>query len=192
VCPIFLDEWRYCHFSGACAKLIIATPIYLNREQQHHADDRRIMAGGGDDGNATDGEPTMRFNDTAPVQPSAGGQPLWLARLAQNATLEATVLKRPVEGRADILSVIKHAVSLYEFQHHSYKGEVGNGLYMESYRSRIQGVPIETLLVAHMNEAGEADSVVISHRPLDAAMLFSKLMRERVDERFRELYLDGP
>ncbi|RKT13986.1 hypothetical protein B0G69_7206 [Paraburkholderia sp. RAU2J] len=134
----------------------------------------------------------MKFNDTAPVLAPAGGLPFWLARLSENATLEATVLKRPVEGRADILAVIKHAVSLYEFQHHSYKGEIGEGLYMESYRSQIQGVPIETLLVAHLNERGDADSVVINHRPLNAAMLFSKLMWERVDERFRELYLSGP
>ena len=134
----------------------------------------------------------MKFNDTAPVLAPAGGPPLWLARLAENATLEATVLKRPVEGRADILAVIKHAVSLYEFQHHSYKGEIGNGLYLESYRSQIQGVPIETVLVAHLNQQGETDSVVINHRPLNAALLFSKRMGELVDERFRDRYLTGP
>ena len=134
----------------------------------------------------------MKFNDTAPVLAPAGGPPLWLARLAENATLEATVLKRPIEGRADILSVIKHAISLYEFQHHSYKGEISNGLYMESYRSQIQGVPIETVVVAHLNEQGETDSVVINHRPLNAALLFSKRMWERVDERFRDCYLTGP
>jgi hypothetical protein len=134
----------------------------------------------------------MKFNDTAPVLAPAGGAPLWLAKLAENATLEATVLKRPVEGRADILSVIKHAVTLYEFQHHTYKGEIGNGLYLESYRSQIQGMPIETVVVAHLNEQGEADSVVINHRPLQAAQLFSNLMWERVDERFRDLYLTGP
>jgi hypothetical protein len=140
----------------------------------------------------TNGEFNMKFNDTAPVLAPADGPPRWLARLAEHATLEATVLKRPVEGRADILSVIRHAASLYEFQHHSYKGETGNGLYMESYRAQIQGVPIETLLVAHLNEAGETDAVVINHRPLNAAMLFSRLMWERVDERFRDLYLSGP
>jgi len=134
----------------------------------------------------------MKFNDTAPVLAPAGGPPLWLATLAENATLEATVLKRPIEGRADILSVIKHAVSLYEFQHHSYKGEIGGGLYMESYRSQIHGMPIETVVVAHMNEEGETDSVVINHRPLNAALLFSRLMWERVDERFRDCYLTGP
>ena len=134
----------------------------------------------------------MKFNDTAPVMAPAGGPPLWLTSLAENATLEATVLKRPIEGRADILSVLKHAISLYEFQHHRYKGVMEDGLYMESYRSRIQGVPIETVVVAHMNEQGETDAVVINHRPLNAALLFSKRMWERVDERFRDCYLTGP
>ncbi|MGU7842349.1 hypothetical protein ACV22V_23075 [Burkholderia sp. AW33-5] len=134
----------------------------------------------------------MKFNDTAAVMKPADGPPRWLANLAENATLEATVLKRPIEGRADILSVIKHAVSLYEFQQHAYKGMVGDGLYLESYRSRIHGVPIETVVVAHMNERGETDAVVINHRPLGAALLFSQLMRERVDERFRACYLSEP
>jgi hypothetical protein len=131
----------------------------------------------------------MKFNDTAPVLAPAGGPPLWLAKLAENATLEATVLKRPVEGRANILAIIKHAVPLYEFQHHSYKAEIAGNLYMESYRSQIQGVPIEALVVAHLNEQGEADAVIINHRPLAAVLLFSKLMGERVDERFRDLYV---
>jgi hypothetical protein len=133
----------------------------------------------------------MKFNDTAPALAPAGGPPLWLAKLAENATLEATVLKRPVEGRADILAVIKHAVTLYEFQHHTYRGTIGKDLYIESYRSQIQGVPIETFLVAHLNEHGEADSVVINHRPLKAALLFSNLLWERVDERFRDRYLSA-
>ncbi|MEX3964029.1 hypothetical protein AB4Y42_17740 [Paraburkholderia sp. EG286B] len=134
----------------------------------------------------------MKFNDTAPVLAPENTPPLWLAKLAENATLEATVLKRPIEGRADILAVIRHAVSLYAFQHHSYKGKIGNSLYLESYRSQIQGQPIETVVVAHLNQNGETDSVVINHRPLEAALLFSALMWERVDERFRDHYLSGP
>ncbi|MDR6393331.1 hypothetical protein [Paraburkholderia phenoliruptrix] len=138
------------------------------------------------------GAHTMKFNDTHPVMTPADSPPLWLASLSETATLEATVLKRPIEGRADILSVIKHAVSLYEFQQHSYKGMIGDGLYMESYRSQIEGVPIETVVLAHRDERGATDSVVINHRPLNAVLLFSKLMWERVDERFRDCYLTGP
>ena len=36
----------------------------------------------------------MKFNDTAPVLAPAGGPPLWLARLAESATLEAALTAR--------------------------------------------------------------------------------------------------
>ena len=56
------------------------------------------------------------------------------------------MLKRPVEGRTDILAVIKHAVALStSFSITATRARsVTFRIYMESYRSRIQGVPIET------------------------------------------------
>ncbi|MDB5556249.1 MAG: hypothetical protein JWL86_6233 [Rhizobium sp.] len=134
----------------------------------------------------------MKFNDTAAVLAPAGGPPPWLGKLAEDATLEATVLKRPIEGRADILAVLKHAIPLYEFQDFTYKGELSGDFFMESYRSKIRGVPVECLVLVHMNAQGEADSLVINHRPLEAALLFSKLMWEQVGNRFGDLYLTGP
>ena len=43
-----------------------------------------------------------------------------------------------------------------------------------------------------MNAAGEADSILINHHPLEAALLFSRLMWERVGDRYGDLYLTGP
>jgi hypothetical protein len=37
------------------------------------------------------------------------------------------------------------------------------------------------------NAKGEADSLVIDHRPLDAALLFSRLMCEKLGDRFGDL-----
>jgi hypothetical protein len=37
------------------------------------------------------------------------------------------------------------------------------------------------------NAKGEADSLVIDHRPLDAALLFSRLMCEKLGDRFSDL-----
>ncbi|WP_185970348.1 MULTISPECIES: hypothetical protein [unclassified Mesorhizobium] len=36
----------------------------------------------------------MKFNDAGPLLPKHSGPPPWLARLAEDATLEATVLRR--------------------------------------------------------------------------------------------------
>ena len=134
----------------------------------------------------------MKFNDTAPVLPKPAGPPLWLAKLAEDATLEATVLKRPVEGRTAILALLKEAVRLYEFQNFTYRGEIGSAFFVESYRASIRGVPVECAVWAHFNEVGEADSILINHHPLEAALLFSRLMWEQVGDRYGDLYLTGP
>jgi hypothetical protein len=87
------------------------------------------------------GLPQMKFNDTAPILPAASGPPPWLlAKLAENATMEAAVLKRPVEGKANILALPKHAIPLYEFQHFTYRSDFGSDFFMESYRSQVRGV----------------------------------------------------
>jgi len=134
----------------------------------------------------------MRFNDTAPLLPKPDGPPPWLAKLAENATLEATVLRRPVEGKANILALLKQAMPLYDFQHFTYRDDFGTAFFMESYRAEIRSVPIECSVLVHMNAQGKADSILINHRPLDAALLFSRLMWEQVEDGFRDLYLTGP
>ncbi|CDG81401.1 hypothetical protein [Janthinobacterium agaricidamnosum] len=132
----------------------------------------------------------MKFNDTAPVLPPAGGPPPWLARLADDATMEATVLRRPVEGKDNIVGLLKLAIPLYEFQHFTYRDDFGDNFFMESYRSQIRGVPIECSVLVHMNAAGQADSLLINHRPLDAALLFSRLMAQQAADRYgQDLFL---
>jgi hypothetical protein len=63
---------------------------------------------------------------------------------------------------------------------------------MESYRAAVHGVAIECSVLVHWNAVGEADSILISHRPLDAALLFSRLMWDQVGDSFGDLYLTGP
>ena len=134
----------------------------------------------------------MKFNDTAPRLPKPDGPPLWLAKLAEDATLEATVLKRPVEGKTNILALLKQAIPLYDFQDFTYRGDFGADFFMESYRAAVRGVPIECTVLVHMNAQGEADAILVNHRPLDAALLFSRLMWGQVGDGFGDLYLTGP
>jgi hypothetical protein len=134
----------------------------------------------------------MRFNDTAPTLPPVSGPPPWLDKLADDATMEAAVLNRPVEGKANIQALLKHAIPLYEYQNFTYRGDFGEEFFMESYRSQIRGVPIECSVLVHMNSAGQADSLVINHRPLRAALLFSYLMWQQVGDRYgKDLFLNG-
>jgi hypothetical protein len=133
----------------------------------------------------------MKFTDTSPTLPRPSGPPPWLEKIAQDATLEGAVLKHAVHGKDDILAIISHARTLYEFQDYTYYGNVGSNFFLESYRSSINGVPVDCSILVHLNDAGEADSLLIHHYPLDATLEFSRLMGEKFADRFPNLYLSA-
>jgi hypothetical protein len=131
----------------------------------------------------------MKFTDTAPTLEHPDGPPPWLGKLAQDATLEGAVLKRAVHGKENILTLISYARTLYEFQEYTYYGNWNDKVFVEAYRSRINGVPVECLIVAHLNDEGEADSILLHHYPLRATLEFSRLMWEKFGDQFGDLYL---
>jgi hypothetical protein len=133
----------------------------------------------------------MKFTETAPVLPRPDGPPPWIAKLAKDATLEGVVLKQAVHGKDNILQLISHARTLYEFQDYTYYGNWGSEFFMESFRSRVNGVPVECSLLVHFNGAGEADSVLVNHYPLGGALEYSRLMGQKFGNRFGELYLSA-
>jgi hypothetical protein len=133
----------------------------------------------------------MKFTDTAQTLPRPSGPPPWLGKIARDATLEGAVLKRPVHGKDNILALISHARTLYEFQDYTYYGYWGTEFFIESYRASINGVPVECSVIVHMNEGGEADSLLIHHYPLEATLEFSRLMGEKFGDQFADLYLSA-
>jgi hypothetical protein len=133
----------------------------------------------------------MKFTATYPALPRPSGPPPWLGKIAQDATLEGAVLRHAVHGKDDILAIISHARTLYEFQEYNYYDNVGADFFLESYRSSINGVPVDCSILVHWNDAGEADSILIHHYPLDATLEFSRLMGEKFKGRFPNLYLSA-
>ena len=133
----------------------------------------------------------MKFTDTAPTPPRPSGPPPWLGKIAQDATLEGAVLKRAIHGKDNILALVSHARTLYEFQDYTYYGHWGSEFFMESYRASINGVPVECSVIVHINDAGEADSLLIHHYPLEATLEFSRLMGEKFSDQFADLYLNA-
>lgn len=131
----------------------------------------------------------MKFTDSSPKLPRPDGPPPWLGKLAQDVTLEGAVLKRAVHGKDDVLALLSHARTLYEFQDYSYFGNLGSSLFVESYKSSINGVSVDCFIVVNMNDADEADSILIHHYPLEATLEFSRLMWEKFGDRFGDLYL---
>jgi len=105
-------------------------------------------------------------------------RPDWLDNLADDATIEGSVMNGIAEGPEAIRTIIGFARTLYEYQEFNYVGPYGDRGFIEDYTSMVQGEPIGAVVVIRYNEAGQAAWIVTNHRPLSAVLLWSKLMGE--------------
>ncbi|MEU4149130.1 hypothetical protein [Streptomyces sp. NPDC026659] len=102
--------------------------------------------------------------------------PAWLGNLAEDATMEASVLNGIVEGAEAIRTILSFARTLYDFQDFNYVGAYGENGFVEDYSSIVHGRPIGSVVTVRFNDAGQAQHIVISHRPLGSVLLWSQLM----------------
>jgi hypothetical protein len=119
---------------------------------------------------AGSGDPARRRTDYYPE---------WLDNLADDVTVEGSVLNGVVQGATAVKALLSAARTLYEYQEFSYAGPYGEHGFVEDYTSRVQGQPIGSVVTVTFNPAGQAQHIVVSHRPLTAVLLFSRLMAEK-------------
>ena len=105
-------------------------------------------------------------------------RPEWLDNLADNVTIEGSVLNGVAEGPDAIRSILGHARTLYEYQEFNYIGPYGDAGFVEDYTSLVHGEPIGSVVVIRFNEAGQTARIVVNHRPLRSVLLWSQLMGE--------------
>lgn len=108
--------------------------------------------------------------------------PSWLDRLADDVTMEGSVLNGVVEGAEAVRTLLGYARTLYEYQDFVFVGPYGPGGLIEDYSSRVRGEPIANIAIVRDNELGQAQHLIISHRPLPAVLLFSRLMGEHFQD----------
>ncbi|MFK3979151.1 hypothetical protein ACI2K4_02105 [Micromonospora sp. NPDC050397] len=106
-------------------------------------------------------------------------QPTWIKDLADDVTMEGAVLNGIVHGAEAVRTLLAYARSLYEYQEFVYVGEYGENGFVEDYSSRIQGQPVANIAVVYRNDRGQAQHLVMNHRPLPAVLLIGRLMAER-------------
>jgi hypothetical protein len=105
-------------------------------------------------------------------------RPAWLANLADDVTMEGSVLTGIAEGPEAIRAILGHARTLYEYQEFVYLGPYGDHGFVEDYTSVVHGEPIGSVVVIRFNDAGQTARIVVNHRPLHAVLLWSQLMGE--------------
>jgi hypothetical protein len=104
--------------------------------------------------------------------------PPWLAELADDVTMEASVMTGIVTGADAVREILGFARTLYDYQEFVYAGDYGESGFAEDYVSRVHGKPIGSVVLVRRNEAGQTQHIVINHRPLGAVLLWSQLMGE--------------
>jgi hypothetical protein len=106
--------------------------------------------------------------------------PAWVKNIADDATVEGSMLNGAVQGADAVRSIVLTIRSMYEHQEFKFAGPCGENGFLEHYVAKVKnGEPIGCVVLVTRNAAGQTQSVVASYRPLDALLLFARLLREK-------------
>ena len=105
--------------------------------------------------------------------------PAWLDNLAEDATVEGSMLDGIVQGAEAVRSVVLTIRSLYDRQEHKFAGPYSDNGFLEDYVAEVRGEPIGCVVLVTRNAAGQTQHVVASYRPRSSLLLFSRLLGEK-------------
>ncbi|MEV4262527.1 hypothetical protein [Kribbella sp. NPDC049584] len=129
------------------------------------------------------GDPSGRFADYRPD---------WVGKMADDVTLEGSILDGAVKGRDAVRAVIGGARELYDRQDFNYAGPWGDSSFIEDYTAEVQGKPVGAVHLITFNDDGQVQHIVVNYRPLSSVMFFSRLLREKfAGTPYAEYYLAG-
>lgn len=116
------------------------------------------------------GDPAGRFESYYPT---------WVESLADDVTLEGSMLDGAVQGADAVRTLIGGARLLYDRQDFNFVGPWGDNGFIEDYTAEVHGEPLGAVHLITFNSEGKAQSIVANYRPLSSVMLFSRLLRKK-------------
>jgi hypothetical protein len=114
--------------------------------------------------------------------------PKWLKDVADDATLEGSMLDGAVIGPAGLRSVVLKIKSMYGRQEFLSVGPYGDNGWIEDYAAEVDGVPIGCVVLVKFNEAGQTQHVYASYRPRTSIVHFAHLLAEEFAGTPTEMY----
>ena len=114
--------------------------------------------------------PARRFTDYYPA---------WLDNLADDVTVEGSMLDGVVQGPEAVRAVVATIRSLYEYQEFNFAGPYREKDWVEDYIAQVSGQPIGCVVLVTRNAAGQTKHIVASYRPRSSLLLFSRLLGEK-------------
>ena len=104
--------------------------------------------------------------------------PVWLNNLADDVTVEGSLMNGFVQGPEAVSAIVKCIRKIYERQEFSFAGPFGENFFFENYTGWVQGEPIDCIVMVIRNGAGQAQHIAASYRPLNTVLLLSGLVGE--------------
>ena len=105
--------------------------------------------------------------------------PAWVENMADDATVEGSMLDGAVQGGEAVRSVVLTIRSMYERQEFKFAGPYGDNGFLEDYVAKVNGEPIGCVVLITRNAAGKTQHVVASYRPRSSVVLFARLLAEK-------------
>ena len=126
------------------------------------------------------GDPARRVTDFAFHTVSAADYtPTWLSNLAEDVTLEGSMMNGAVQGADALRAIVGYIRTLYTHQDFDFAGPYGDDGFVEIYSARMCGEPIAGAVLVTRNAAGQAQHVAASYRPRSSLLLLSRLLGEK-------------
>jgi hypothetical protein len=125
------------------------------------------------------GDPDRRVIDFASNPTTATNYfPVWLNCMADDVTLEGTMMNGAVRGAETVRTILGYVRTLYEDQHITFAGPYADDGFLEVYTTRVGGEPIGSVVLVTRNAAGDAQHIAASYRPRGSALLVSRMVGE--------------
>ena len=105
--------------------------------------------------------------------------PAWLNNMADDATVEGSMLDGAVQGAEAVRSVVLTIKSLYDRQEFKFVGPCGDNAWIEDYVAEVHGEPLGCVVLVKRNDAGQTQHVVASYRPRTTVVHFARLLSEK-------------
>ena len=116
------------------------------------------------------GDPARRLTDYYPA---------WLDNLADDVTLEGSVMDGAAQGAEAVRTILVTIRTLYEYQEFNFAGPYGDNGFLEDYTAQVRGEPIGCVVLVTRNAAGQTQHIVANYRPRSSLLLLSRLMGEK-------------
>ena len=128
---------------------------------------------------STDGVPTYTKGED-PDGRYADYYPAWLENLADDVTIEGSLLDGAALGPEAVRTIVGAIRTLYEDQQFNFAGVYGKNGWLEDYTAHVRDEPIGCAVLVTNNAAGQTQHVAANYRPRSSLLLLSRLVDEKL------------